>query len=51
MPNREALSVLDEYKLQKLNKGLFREKLHHLGGSFEQFYKHAQTVKSFNPFE
>ena len=51
MPNREALSVLDEYKRRKLDKGLFREKLHHLGGSFEGFYKFAQNVMSFKPLE
>ncbi|HWG21115.1 MAG TPA: hypothetical protein VG225_11355 [Terracidiphilus sp.] len=28
MPNREALSVLDEYAKQKLDKELFLDKLH-----------------------
>jgi hypothetical protein len=51
MPNQKALSVLDEYESRELDKGPFREMLHHLGDSFEGFYKYAKTVKSFKPLE
>jgi hypothetical protein len=51
MPNQEALSVLKEYEDNQLDKGLFREKLHHLGDSFEGFKKHAQRFNSFRPSE
>ncbi len=44
MANREALSVLDEYEKQGLDKELFRNKLHHLGGSFAGF-------NSFEPLQ
>lgn len=51
MPIREALSVLDEYETRKLDNELFRNMLHHLGGSFEGFYKHAERSNSFKPLE
>jgi hypothetical protein len=49
MPNREAISVLDEYELRQLDKELFRKPLHHLGDSFAGFYRFAQKVNSFKP--
>lgn len=51
MPIPEALSVLGEYERKQLNKELFREKLHHLGDSFEAFKDYAQSVKSFKRLE
>jgi hypothetical protein len=51
MPNQEALSILDEYEMRRLDKELFRKKLHHLGGSFAGFYEHAQRFNSFKPLE
>ncbi len=51
MPHQEALSVLAEYEMRDLDRDLFRNKLHHLGGSFEGFKKFAQTVKSFRRLE
>jgi hypothetical protein len=47
MPYQEALSILDEYESRNLDKELFRGKLHHLGGGFEEFYKWAELKNSF----
>ena len=49
MPNLEALAVLEEYETRKLDKELFRTKLHHLGCGFKGFYNYAQGAKSFKP--
>jgi hypothetical protein len=47
MPNRTALSLLDEYDSSGLDKRLFQQKLHHMGGGFESFYRHSFKVSSF----
>lgn len=51
MPNREALSTLDEWRRLKLDENLFRKKLHHFGGSFDGFYNHSNKVSSFKLLE
>jgi len=48
MAKRDTLSLLDEYKHLELDKSLFQHKLHHLGGSFEEFYEWTSHVRSFH---
>ena len=47
MAKRDTLSLLDEFDRLGLDKGLFQHKPHHLGGSFEGFYRWTSHVQSF----
>jgi hypothetical protein len=49
MPNSAMLTLLDEYERLNLDKGPFREKLHHLRASFKSFYSFAGKVNEFDP--
>lgn len=51
MPHRVVLSLLDEYDLLGLDKKLFKDKLHHLGDSFNGFYRFCSMVNSFKPLQ
>jgi hypothetical protein len=51
MAVRKALSLLDQYESLKLDKSLFKNKLHHFGGGFESFYHWASEKQSFRRLE
>jgi hypothetical protein len=51
MPHQVALSLLGEYDSLKLDKKLFRDRLHHLGDNFESFCQYSSSVRSFKRFE
>jgi len=49
MANLAVLTLLDEYDKRNLDKGLFRDKLHHLRAGFKSFYSFALKINAFDP--
>ena len=47
MPKQDTIALLDELRRYGLNDSIFRPRLHHLGGSLNEFRAFCQTVSFF----